>query len=167
MKKEFGRPVKQVKTSAMPSKTIPDQSLTIRQIMDRFTRGLPIEGAHTSVFEQTEEVPHPDLPTSDELAMMDIADRQEVIEGVREKAQELEKSAKKRAAEIRSAKRVLRQREMFINDDDDDIEPYEDDRIPGVNPDQNPLNPPKRYKDAIQAASARKRREQPGKGGRA
>lgn len=161
--KQFGRPVKRVKTSVLPSKTIPDQSLTIRQIMDRFTRGLPIEGAHTSVFEQTEEVPHPDLPTSDELAMMDIADRQEVIEGVKEKAQELEKSAKKLAADIRSAKRALRQREMFKDDDDDE---WMEDTSKPLDPDQNPLLPHK-HRDAVAAAGARKRGQKPGNSGRA
>lgn len=152
---------KKVSTRVMPSRTIPDQSLTIRQIMDRFTRGLPIEGAHTSVFEQTEDVPHPDLPTSDELAAMDIADRQEVIEGIKEKAADLEKSAKKKAAEVRSAKRVLRQREMFK----DDEEWFEDTDQP-IDPDQNPLLPHK-HKDAVAAAGARKRGQKPGRSDRA
>lgn len=154
---------KKVSTRVMPSRTIPDQSLTIRQIMDRFTRGLPIEGAHMSVFEQTEDVPHPDLPTSDELASMDIADRQEVIEEIKERAADLEKSAKKKAAEVRSAKRALRQREMFKDDDDDE---WTEDISKPLDPDQNPLLPHK-HKDAVAAAGARKRGQKPGNGGRA
>lgn len=34
------------KISFLPSMTIPDQTLTIRQIMDRYTRGLPLD-VHT------------------------------------------------------------------------------------------------------------------------
>ena len=50
----------------MPSMTIPDQTMSLRQILDRYARGLPIAGVKVPQFDDGEiEMPDPrtlDLP---------------------------------------------------------------------------------------------------------
>lgn len=81
-----------VKTSIYKDCTLPDQSLSIRQIMDRFARGLPVEGQSTSIFEEADENPS-DLP---DLTDMDPADRLDYLDSVREElAEKKEKLSRK------------------------------------------------------------------------
>lgn len=39
----------------LPSMTIPDQALTVREIMDRYSRGLPLDGQRVPIYEGEEE----------------------------------------------------------------------------------------------------------------
>lgn len=57
----------------LPSLTVPDQVLSIRQIMDRFSRGLPIDGEQFAVY-HGEDFELPDF------SRMDLAEIQEYRE---------------------------------------------------------------------------------------
>lgn len=59
-----------------PSQTVPDQSLSIREILDRFARGLPIDGERVPVYDDSEDA----LPDPSHL---DLAERQELAEDYR------------------------------------------------------------------------------------
>jgi hypothetical protein len=54
-----------------PGMTIPDQTMSIRTILDRHSRGLPIEGLKTPIWEGEEN----DLP---DWRRLDLAERQEL-----------------------------------------------------------------------------------------
>jgi len=45
---------KNYKVFTEPSQTIPDQSLSIKEIMDRYAKGLPIGGGLTPIYEEDE-----------------------------------------------------------------------------------------------------------------
>lgn len=53
------------------SLTIPDQTLSIRQILERHSRGLPIEGWRTPIWDGEDN----DLP---DIRTLDLAERQEL-----------------------------------------------------------------------------------------
>lgn len=67
------------KEFTMPSETIPDQSKSIREILDRYTRGLPLE-ARTPIWDdyadENDVVPDP--------RTMDLSERQEFAQQAKE-----------------------------------------------------------------------------------
>lgn len=82
-KNHFNSIPDQGKSIKGPSKTIPDQSMTISEIMRRFASGLPVEGAKVSVYDGEDEL----LP---DMAKMDLADRQELLEQTRDQVRRLQ-----------------------------------------------------------------------------
>lgn len=56
-----------------PSLTVPDQTMSIREIMARYARGLPIDGARVEIWEGEDS----DLP---DPRTLDLAERQELAE---------------------------------------------------------------------------------------
>lgn len=72
------------------SMTIPDQSMTVKEIMDRYARGLPVSGERVPVYHGEEFVPPElekmDLSEIEDLKLkvfQDIADLKSKIRGVR------------------------------------------------------------------------------------
>ena len=65
-----------------PSMTIPDQSMSIREIMDRYARGLPIVSAGVPIYEGEEG-------EFADLSKMDLADREKYIEERKAEYEEL------------------------------------------------------------------------------
>lgn len=55
-----------------PSLTVPDQSLSVKQILDRYARGLPLGGMKVPVYDGEEDVP--------DFNKLDLAERQELLE---------------------------------------------------------------------------------------
>lgn len=64
---------KNYEVSGGVSMTIPEQTMSIREIMKRFAAGLPIDGEKVPIYEGEES----DLP---DLKYMDLAERQEFVE---------------------------------------------------------------------------------------
>lgn len=64
-------------TFKLPSKTIPDETLSIKQILERYARGLPIGGGRVPIYEGEDN----DLP---DPRTLDLAERQEMAESFRE-----------------------------------------------------------------------------------
>lgn len=62
---------KNYEKNTMPSKTIPDQTMNIRTILERYSRGLPIDGIKTPIWTGEED----DLP---DPRTLDLAERQEL-----------------------------------------------------------------------------------------
>ncbi len=67
--------------NTLPSMTIPDQTMTIRTIVDRYTKGLPIS-AFTPIYEG-EDFYMPDPKT------LDLVDRAELLENVKQEVESL------------------------------------------------------------------------------
>jgi len=89
-----GRPVKTLrfeKPNTKPSQTIPDQSLTVSQIMTRYAQGRPLGGQLQTSYDQkeNEEIDFDDyLP---DLSKMDLADKHELLEKAKEHLDEVKK----------------------------------------------------------------------------
>lgn len=67
--------------NTLPSKTIPDQTMSVQEIMDRFARGLPLDGAKVALYhEEGEDVP--------DLERMDLSEKHELLEAARREVQE-------------------------------------------------------------------------------
>jgi len=82
---------KNYKAFSMPSETVPDQSLTMRQILDRYARGLPLD-VKTPIWEDDDEFnPLPDPRT------LDLTEKQELLKSAKAELNEIKnKMAEKR-----------------------------------------------------------------------
>lgn len=92
--------VKGEKTSSI-SKTIPDQSMSVNEIMRRYTNGLPISGGKVPMYEGEESMP--------DLTKMDLADRQALLEAASEEIKDLRQKNTQR--KIEATKR--REQQLF------------------------------------------------------
>lgn len=60
---------KKYEKNTKPSVTVPDQTMSLREILTRYAHGLPIDSMKTPIYEGEEYVPDPQF--------MDLADREE------------------------------------------------------------------------------------------
>lgn len=81
-----------------PSQTIPDQSMSLRELIIRYAKGLPLEGARTPIWEG-EEGYEVDPET------LDLAEREELAEKARQELQEINERIKNKVAEKKAKKR--------------------------------------------------------------
>jgi hypothetical protein len=72
-----------------PSETIPDQSMSIRTLLDRYSRGLPISGERTPIWQQGDDFN--DMP---DPRTLDLAERQEFAELYQQELKSLKKTLK-------------------------------------------------------------------------
>lgn len=72
-----------------PSETIPDQSMPIRTILERYSRGLPISGERTPIWQQGDDFN--DMPDPRSL---DLAERQEFADVYAKELSDLKKTLK-------------------------------------------------------------------------
>lgn len=88
----------QGKTFTQPSLTIPDQTMSIRTIMERYARGLPFEDRKTPLFDTD------DLSTGVDLRKLDLVDIQEMSQThkktIKTHKDSLEKAAKKKQHDL-------------------------------------------------------------------
>lgn len=78
----FNKPIYKGEKNDMPSMTVPEQAMSIREILDRFSRGLPLGGQRVPVYNGEDD----DLP---DLRHMDLADRQEYMENAADELRSL------------------------------------------------------------------------------
>lgn len=74
---------KKYEVNKLPSKTVPDQTMSMREIFERHVRGLPIEGVRVPVYDENDDMPDP--------RTLDLADRQRIAEEAREEIAEIKK----------------------------------------------------------------------------
>lgn len=75
----------------MPSETIPDQSMSVGEIVKRYARGLPLDGARVPVWMDREEPDDLDLLDWNKL---DLAEKQEIRERYQQELDELKENLK-------------------------------------------------------------------------
>jgi hypothetical protein len=63
---------KNYKIFTQPSMTVPDQSMSIKTILERYARGLPVGGRLDEYYEEEDDLPNP--------LTLDLAERQELEE---------------------------------------------------------------------------------------
>jgi hypothetical protein len=71
-----------------PSMTIPDQTMSIRTILERHSRGLPIDGVKSSIYDGEEN----DLP---DWRRLDLAERQELAHLYKNEIQDIKQKYNK------------------------------------------------------------------------
>lgn len=104
--------------NSQPSMTVPDQSLSIKEILDRHARGLPISGnIQIPVYDEEDDMP--------DIRTLDLAERQEMAQKYANELIELRKTqaeeyAKKQAkrADYEARIRKLIEKEESEQDDD-------------------------------------------------
>lgn len=86
------------KKFTMPSMTVPEQSLTIRQILDRYARGIPLESKQP-IWDDNADIDDfmPDPRT------LDLAEREEFAQSAKAELEEV----KKRIAEKQNIKPII------------------------------------------------------------
>lgn len=63
---------KDYEVNTMPSETVPDQTMSVSEILNRYARGLPIGGSKVPIYEDDNDLPDP--------RTLDLAERQELKE---------------------------------------------------------------------------------------
>lgn len=81
---------------------IPDQTMSIRQIMDRYARGLPLDGVKTPIYDG-EDSEHPDM------THWDLAEKEAYMDKVREELAELKQkiASTTKAADLQKLKQQI------------------------------------------------------------
>jgi len=79
---------KKYEKNQKPSMTVPDQALSVREILSRFARGIPVD-QHTTIYEDVES-PDDFLP---DPRTMDLAERQQYAEMVQEELNHIRSQA--------------------------------------------------------------------------
>ena len=87
-----------------PSETVPDQTLTIKEILDKYAKGIPISNAKVPVYDEDENDVTPDL------AHMDLVDRENYMEEryghLKSELEAIQKAAATKAADEEFEKRL-------------------------------------------------------------
>lgn len=65
----------------LPSLTVPDQALSLKEIIRRFAMGIPMDGGRLPVFDEENDLP--------DFTKMDLADREEAVERYQEELREI------------------------------------------------------------------------------
>lgn len=84
----------------LPSQTIPDQSLTVKEVIERYTRGIPFEQGKTPLYMDEEDSEEMDLMP--DLKKLDLAEIEELREAVRN---EIEEHRKKHNEKVLAARK--------------------------------------------------------------
>lgn len=71
----------------LPSETVPDQTMSIRTILDRYARGLPIAGQLHSEYQDDDD--YNDMP---DHRTLDLSERHDLAAQAREELEELKKT---------------------------------------------------------------------------
>lgn len=100
-----------------PSKTVPDQSLSVQEILRRYARGLPLSDVKTPIYEGDEQ-------TFPDLSKMDLADREAYLDEQVIRLQNLKDDLKARSKAIREkeAEDLKKQKEAEKRELIDEIE---------------------------------------------
>lgn len=75
-----------MEVNTKPSLTIPDQSMTIREILERYARGLPLGGQKVPIYNGEDD----DMP---DLERLDISEKHELFESVKDEIESLRKKS--------------------------------------------------------------------------
>ena len=79
---------KKYKVFTQPSMTIPDQSMSIKTILERYARGLPVGGRLDDYYDEEDTLPNP--------LTLDLAERQELAELYTQEINEIEIKSRKK-----------------------------------------------------------------------
>lgn len=101
--------IKLGEVNTMPSLTKPDQSMTIREILDRYANGQPLTGQRVPMFDEGNDLPDPrtlDYAELDELA----SNFRSELKTIREKAEEIRAKNEALLREQRAEEEAMRKK---------------------------------------------------------
>jgi len=90
--------------SDQPSETIPDQSMTVLELLQRHQNGLPMLGQKTPFYEGDENLEADDLNDGINPATLDLSERYDIIENRKEELKHLKKEHDQREKDKKSKK---------------------------------------------------------------
>lgn len=79
------------------SMTIPDQTLSVKELMERYARGLSLSGVKVPIYEGDEE----GMP---DLEHLDLADRQLLLETAQQEIEDIRNRANEKALKLKKRK---------------------------------------------------------------
>ena len=79
-----------------PSMTIPNQAMTVRELMIRFASGLPLKGQKVPIYEGDEEIP--------DIDKMELIEREEYYLELKKQREEVEERVKQRRIKAKEMK---------------------------------------------------------------
>jgi len=94
---------KKYKVFTQPSVTVPDQSMSIKTILERYARGLPVGGRLDEYYDEEDTLPNP--------LTLDLAERQELAELYTNEINE-----------IKSRKKVINNVDNSVDNSEGDIQ---------------------------------------------
>ncbi len=77
----------------MPSETVPDQTMSIREIMERYAKGLPVGDGYTEIYDED-----PETQLGINIKSLDLVDIQELKGHAKDRIQEIRNTTKEQAA---------------------------------------------------------------------
>lgn len=80
--------MKRWEVNNLPSLTVPDQAMTVQELLARFASGLPLSGGKVPQYDGEEEMT--------DLDRLDLAERQSILEAAREEIREINERVTKR-----------------------------------------------------------------------
>jgi len=83
---------KKYKIFTQPSMTVPDQSMSIKTILERYARGLPVGGRLDEYYDEEDDLPNP--------LTLDLAERQELEEVYKFELNEIQNKSRKKQSTI-------------------------------------------------------------------
>ena len=83
---------KNYKIFTQPSQTVPDQSMSIKTILERYARGLPVGGRLDEYYDEEDTLPNP--------LTLDLAERQELEEIYKFELNEIQNKSRKKQSTI-------------------------------------------------------------------
>lgn len=111
-----------------PSQTVPDQAMSIAEIMRRYAQGLPLEGEKVPFYENEEDIDTGNnMP---DVSRMDLVDRLQLAKDAKEHAQEMERQIREQLQ--REKKEKADQREKVQRTPGSEADQGEEDQ-PGKN----------------------------------
>lgn len=103
-KTQFNAEPSKGEVNTQPSQTIPDQSLSVKEIMRRYASGLPLEGQRVPLYEGEEEA-------TPDFANMDLAEREQWQRDLRAELDETNQKIQSDREERQKAKDEAKKRE--------------------------------------------------------
>ncbi len=86
---EFPKKYREIKT---PSMTVPDQTMSIRTILERYSRGLPVGGRLDEYYDEEDDLP--------DIKNLDLAERQELEELYKFELNEINNKSRKKVNNV-------------------------------------------------------------------
>ena len=109
---------KRYEVNRQPSLTVPDEAMSIQEIVNRYAHGMPLpEGKVGEYFGEDSELPH-------DMSKLDLAEREEILREVAAKRDEIIESVNKRKAEAQE-KRLKQQVDQRVKKAQEEKEQYE------------------------------------------
>lgn len=88
-RRAYAGPYQSGEVNTLPSLTIPDQTMSLKEILDRYTHGLPFDDVRTPVYHGDVDVP--------DMSRLDLVEQHELIDRNRDRIRSLQNDLNERA----------------------------------------------------------------------